>query len=360
MQLDDPARVIAAAFDLGRPLTGLEPVPGGRSHQLWRLRTDRGSWAVKQFNRSREQWWADAFAVATRVEVAAYRAGLSMPRPVPPSTITHPPVGTDSPVGADLSVDPGRPGDLLADVDLGGVLVSVVVHEWCPGTPLPAVDVPPAVLDWVGRTLAALHALPLPAPAGPGATLHDPDEWRDWLDHPPAGNDASFVQAVRGHLPDVDQAIRLATGAWSRLEPALEPVLSHCDVKPDNVLLGTGGPVLVDWEGAAGELAQWEAARAAVTFSRTADGWSREAFRQVLDSYRTAGGHPVPRDPAVFGGLVRRQVNAAAFLLWRALGHRPVGSSQRAAAHEHTLEQLADLRLSLDRIERWTAWLPAA
>jgi len=328
----DLAAAVAAAFGLG-PVRGQpRSVPGGRSHLLWQVRTSTGRWAVKQLNRSREPWWLADYLVAAGVEAAAFRAGVAMPRPVPP---LRPGAGT------------------LADLPIGAGLVSVLVHEWCPGRPLPDLDVPAAVADWVGATLAVLHALPVEPGVAQQYPVYPADEWAVWLRDPPAETSAGFLAAVRDYLPDVDRAERVANQppGW------LTPVRTHRDVKPDNVLVTPDTPILVDWDGAGPDFAEWEAIRAALAFSRTRAGWDRVQFGRTLRAYRAAGGRQIPPEPAAFAGLLRAQVGAAAWLLWRALGHRPVTPPERAAAHGHTLEALADMRASLGQLTVWPHWL---
>ena len=59
------------------------------------------------------------------------------------------------------------------------------------------------------------------------------------------------------------------------------------------------------------------------------------------------------------GETVRADIvrGGAALQLWRALGHRPVTAAERAAAHDHTMEFLTDLRTSLKQLDRWAHWL---
>jgi Ser/Thr protein kinase RdoA (MazF antagonist) len=311
-------RQVAAAFGLGDVVEPRAPVTGGRSHLVWRLRTSRGTWAVKRLNRSREDWWMRDYLVAAQVQLDAYSRGFPMPRPV------HP-------------LEPAAP--LLADVRVGDEVASYLVHEWHDGGPLTT-----DASAWVGTTLASLHRQAVDGIAdGPP---HPVEEWREWLDEAP--ND--FTAAVRAHLPDIAEAWSIATA------PAdLTPVNTHRDVKPDNVLETSAGPLLLDWDGAGVEYAEWELTRAAVYFSRL--GEDRAAFDRVIKSYEAAGGRRPPASPTSFAGLLRVYLGGAAWMVWRALGHRPVTPAERAAAHTHALELLADLRTSLTRLDDWTTRL---
>lgn len=312
-------RLVAAAFGLGDVLEPWTPVKGGRSHLVWRLRTTRGTWAVKRLNRSREDWWMRDYLVAAEVQLDAYSRGFPMPRPV------HP-------------LEPVAP--LLADVRVGEEVFSYLVHEWHDGGPLTE-----DVSAWVGATLASLHRRAA-SDAPPDRSPHPVEEWREWLDEAP--ND--FTAAVRAYLPDIAEARSIATA------PAdFTPVGTHRDVKPDNVLETAAGPLLLDWDGAGPEHAEWELTRAAVYFSRL--GEDRAAFDRVITSYEEAGGRRPPASPTSFAGLLRVYLGGAAWMVWRALGHRPVTPAERAAAHTHALELLTDLRTSLTRLDDWTTRL---
>src|SRR5689334_8732483 len=222
--------MVAQAFDLGPAVGGLRPVTGGRSHLMWKLRTGRGVWAVKQMNRSREPWWMADYGVAAEVEQVAFGRGIAMPRPV------HP-------------VHPVAP--LLADISVNGVDVNFRAHEWCTGRTLEGVDVPAGTLEWVGATLAALHALPVALSAADASQYepHGVDEWLDWLAGDTGADRSDFVSRVRGFLPDIAHATNLVDQASWQPRDQLSPVFTHRDVKPDNVLLTSMSPVLVDWDG---------------------------------------------------------------------------------------------------------------
>lgn len=308
---------MAAAFGLGDVIGTATPVAGARSHLMWRLHTSRGTWAVKRLNRSREDWWLRDYLVSARIQLDAYARGFPMPRPV------HP-------------LEPAAP--LLADVRAGGEIVSYLVHEWREGGP-PATD----VSEWVGTTLAALHTLP--GCGTPDGEPHPVEEWRQWLDET---ND--FTDAVRAYLPEIAEARAMAVDHRD-----LTPVSTHRDVKPDNVLETAAGPLLVDWDGAGPDFAEWELTRAALYFSGL--GENRAAFDTVIRSYEAAGGRRPPASSAAFAGLLRTYLGGAAWMVWRALGHRPVTAPERAAAHTHALELLADLRTSLSRLDDWVARL---
>ncbi|ASO21190.1 Ser/Thr protein kinase RdoA (MazF antagonist) [Actinoalloteichus hoggarensis] len=382
---DRSAAAVAAAFGLGTVLDEWESVHGGRSHRSWRLRTSEGDWIVKRLNRSRESWWLADHTIAAEIELAAVRRGISMPRPVPPR-------------------DPVAP--LLADLTIDGGPASFLVHEWCSGRAPTAADITPDLADWVGWTLADLHSLSpdVPVDAVPPQTVHSVGEWAAWLDGAAPDVAPGFLGSVRTRLPDVERAVEIVTAALTGPGRGLTPVRTHRDVKPDNVLLTRTAPILVDWDGAGPDVAEWEAVRAASAFGRaaaspaaaavspsssasptaTAPGpatgggrppglppanppaasraaaGDRHVFGRVLRAYTARSGRRIAPTTDAFAGLLRTQLGGAAWMLFRALGHRPVTPLERAAAHDHALELLADLHVSLTEIPTWTRWLAEA
>jgi hypothetical protein len=67
---------------------------------------------------------------------------------------------------------------------------------------------------------------------------------------------------------------------------AADPVLSHGDIEPYNILVSANGPILIDWESVACQSATLEIGRAALSFG----GKEIEQIRRILQAYVDADG----------------------------------------------------------------------
>jgi Ser/Thr protein kinase RdoA (MazF antagonist) len=311
------AELVAAGFDVDQPTAPLTRVNGGVSHAMFQLHTITGRYAVKRLNVVTEQKWWDAYHAAADIEQAASADGVCMPDRLPPR---------------------------VAALDLDGTRHHWQLHRWCDGqNPTEPVD---DIADWTGATLAVLHRR-----SGGDLTarldLYPLDSWHEWLE----GHDTTFAQQVRQHLPTVAAALK----HLGRPGPALTPVGTHRDIKPDNVLLTATGPVLLDWDGAGPDTAEHELLRSALAMGFE----QQRPFTRTIAAYRHAGGRPIPADPTLFHGIVDAQLRTAEWLLWRALGHRDDDPATRAQAATECLARLHGTAKSLRRIPEWASWLTA-
>src|SRR5438105_15044764 len=155
-----PERAVADAFDLGTPLRPPVAVPGGLMNSMWRLDTDRGSFAVKQFHRDFDNpAYMPGLEQGLRIERAALVAGIPMPRPV---------------------VLPGTDRCLVEIPRPDGPPHTIRVHEWVDGRAPGSGDNPAELGAGIGALLARLHALNLPVAETVADLLsvHGTDEWR--------------------------------------------------------------------------------------------------------------------------------------------------------------------------------------
>jgi hypothetical protein len=141
-------RQVCRIFALGAPVGDWTVVPGARSHTMWSLTTETGRYAVKVFDRivddTRSAGWRQRLKDAVSLELAAWRAGLPLPRPVPV-------------VGSDETA-------MLAEVPSSIGAVTIRVHEWVDANPVPESTAEPGLAAAIGSVLAGIHQLALTCP----------------------------------------------------------------------------------------------------------------------------------------------------------------------------------------------------
>jgi Ser/Thr protein kinase RdoA (MazF antagonist) len=314
----------AEAFGLGGLSRAPEPLPGGGPALRWRVTTERGSWMVKT-HEAPEARHLHGMLVSSALELAAYRAGAAMPRPV------------------------GRPD---AEAGLWHRVGDTYVRaaEWVEGTPPPVNT--RALGAWLGRTMATIERLDLPGdPSAEGAyVLHPMADWHRWID---AGAAAGVLD--RAETAEVKATVAEATGlveAGLRSASAAGQVFRvvHRDTNARNILLTARGPVLVDFDSAAPEVPWWEAVYQALDFARHD---MPGMVHTVLDAFVEAGGARGPAEPEAFAGLVRGVLSGFAHHLRLAAGCEPATASRRAAEVQRIRPFIAGLPDVLRRIDGW-------
>lgn len=213
---------IASTFGLGRLVAAPEPVTGGLSNDLWRVRTESGDYAVKRMvTNATHPGFVTNVESAYAIEQRAWLAGVPMPEPVP---------------------DPAT-GRALARID--GSLVRV--HRWVHGTP---------GLREPAELLAAIHAAGRSRRAAPPEPVWDGSRWGP----------------------------ELATLARRVAEAPAEVLVvdSHGDLDPKNTLLRDDGVLIaLDWDAAGPVSAVREAVAVALDFG----GARPAAFGAALLAY---------------------------------------------------------------------------
>jgi Ser/Thr protein kinase RdoA (MazF antagonist) len=245
------AEWVVAVFDLGR--VGEAPIFAARGElgEVWRLTTDRGTWAVKRLLAPIEASTGDD----VDFQLAALAAGVSLPRPV--RTVT----------GAAVAVGPDGVGHR--------------VYEWVDFAADGRVD--PAV---AGELLGRIHFLAWPAT--------EVDPW--YREPPPTARWPALVAAAREarapwaglleeRVGDIVVGIEVALGA-ENAAGAGGLIRCHLDFNADNVLLDRDGRTwLIDWENSGGAFASQELAQALVEF-----GGVEGAEGQFLAGYASSRG----------------------------------------------------------------------
>ncbi|MFM9541824.1 phosphotransferase enzyme family protein [Streptomyces turgidiscabies] len=272
------ADLIAETYALGAGPWTTEPVTRGALGQIWKLSGDGSSWAIKEllFGCDEEQVHREA-----ALRQAAENLGIASPRIIPNrhgSYVTHLPPS------------------------VGGSYVKL--YDWIDGTMADASD--PDILDWFGRTMALLHQ------AGEGAS-EVPNPWyeqcpreADWQDLHKKVHEAGLPwsdalgQFIATSAPELAQ--------WVTPSDPDGLVTSHRDLQPQNVLVGSNGPVLLDWDNAGPVSAERELASAVYVWAGR-NQIDLGSARRLARSYRSAGGRAAIKGPQSFSMLFATDVN---------------------------------------------------
>jgi aminoglycoside phosphotransferase (APT) family kinase protein len=237
-------------------------VHGGFANRLYRLDTDRGSFAVKELNLLDRRWIYRVEEVF-RFERAAFAAGIPMPEPV-------------------------------------AVSRDMLVHRWVEGETVPEAPVPAAFGFEIGEILARIHALDV---EWVDESIEEPTP-RDWADlaeravatgQPWAKELASQVETFLAIAHFVDTC--------ERPGPV---VLTHKDIQPWNLLARDGRPVVLDWELSGMLDLSGELGSTALSLAKGPgfDDIEPTIFRSVLDGYVAGGGALPPPGPSWFVYLI--------------------------------------------------------
>jgi Ser/Thr protein kinase RdoA (MazF antagonist) len=328
---------IAAAFGLGRPTEPLVAIASGPSavHRLWRLSTTRGRFAVKALGQDPP---ADGDLATlegpTRLELAAWAAGIPMPRPcLVPGT------------GAGLAVitEPGLPSLLVR------------VHEWVDGHP-PTAPATQELAAALGEALAILHRLQVHG--DPDARIdswyrvaHGTPHWRRLADHA-ADAGRSWVGRLEAALPLLAEVEALVA---ARAAEAVPLRVCHSDVVPGNVLVAADGrPLLLDWDDAGPWNTTEEIAAAVVSWSTGPKG---EPCQQVglamVQGYQRAGGVIGATSPTVLAGSLSAVANWLELNLRRSLDPT-AGDRATQRAEAEVTQALDELAWLMTWRQRWT------
>ena len=318
-------RAVADAFGLGLPVDAPAALPGGGSARRWRLRTDRGIWMVKTYAEPAD-WERQQMRDAGALERAAYAAGLAMPRPVEPTGTA---IGLWQPVGSGYAR----------------------VTEWVAGT-APATNTVP-LARWLGRTLATIDRLGLPADPSLGVayTLYPPADWRRWLADARAAGLLERREAADAAAAVADLTALVTAALATR--PTFQ--LGHRDANARNVLLTGHGPVLIDFDSAGPEVPWWGTVYHAWDLARADLAVLAPA---VLDAYAEHGGRLGPADATAFAGAARGVLDGFAFHLRVATGDRPVDPDRRAAAVRNLPLYVRGIPEMPGLIDGWVRLLP--
>ncbi|HVB42420.1 MAG TPA: aminoglycoside phosphotransferase family protein [Streptosporangiaceae bacterium] len=329
---------VLAAFGIEGTATAMTPVRGAWSNRVYRVDAGKHSFAVKEM---RNPWadpnWSHWLAESWAFERHALAAGVAAPRPVP-----------NPADGGCLAWVPRR-DPALSD------RVPVRLHRWVDGRQVAPAPVTPQIAGWAGQVLALLHGMkirPTDRSLFPVLNFDTADRWPELADaahwhgatagHQQCATWADLMDTVR---PCVALMADLARSAGQLPE---EEVLTHGDVDQKNLIVSSDGPVLCDWDLAAPLVPRRELADVALSLAGTE---AAEIAREVVRSYRRAGGDDTDIDTVDLGPSMMTGLDWVAFNVERAIGARPASRAETALAHELLPGLLAAIPRQLEKAE---------
>jgi Ser/Thr protein kinase RdoA (MazF antagonist) len=228
----------------------------------------------------------------------------------------------------------------------GSGAAPVRLHRWVESTAVPRAPVGRDLAQWVGGTLATVHALAL-RPTAPDlysgrVGLTTTAVWPDLV--------ARSRAACASWAEDLAAAEDVASRASALLEPwdPADEILCHGDVDQMNLLLAPDGPQLCDWDVVLPRLPAHDLAEAALSMAS----WrSPDVVADVVEAYREAGGEPRPLVATDLGPSLASRLGWIRFTVDRGLQAGPAGheglEAPDVAALVRDLEHRVDVAVSL-------------
>ena len=299
----EAGEIIAACYDLGAPLGEPRYADRGELGRIWRLDTDRGSWAVKESD-------VPVSEAGAAADVAFQRAAAALGVPLPLPVLT-------------------RDGNVVVPAASASLAsASLRVYEWVDLLPGAVVDA-----SVIGEIAARLHTVEHP-PAGPvEAWFAEPlgdGAWRRLLANALAA-DASWAPALARSLAELIEADAI-------VEPP-DPVgvaTCHRDLNRENVRPASDGAVVViDWENSGSLPPERELA---MILADIAADLSDDAAAAAYESYQSVGGPARLRGTADFSAALAVQGHLLRFYGERALdGSAAEADRARAERRLHSM-----------------------
>jgi aminoglycoside phosphotransferase (APT) family kinase protein len=300
---------VTAAFGIDGRAGPLVPVPGAWSNRVFRLVVGAEPYAVKELlNPWADPRWLDWVHAAYRFERRAIAAGVAAPAPI---------------------ANPSDGGCVAwVERDGHGPLASVRVHRWVEGRSPGVGPVDLTVARWAGHALATLHRLgvrPEDRTIFPVPDKTTRDHWPrlvEAAEHAGA-TWAPHLSEATGYVDTIADLVR----AGGQLPH--EEVMTHGDLDQKNIILGRSGSAVCDWDVAAPWVPRRELADTALSLAA----WEQfDVAREVVRSYRRAGGADTRIEPPDLGEPLMTGVDWIAFNVERALGLRAALPSDIARA----------------------------
>jgi thiamine kinase-like enzyme len=256
---------ICIAWDLGHPLSLPVKVHGGLLHRMWRVDTDKASYAVKQLSKNIHltEIVRGEYELSEKLASEFAKHGIQAISAIP------------------------KAKKYLVDIDDA----TFIIYPWVDAKTLNKEEVSALHAIKIAKLLADIHRLNLFAPEIKIVTydVHTDDEIINLIEHSIALS-LPFSQALktaRSVLLNVNKQYQQAIPSLTRCS-----VVTHSDVDQKNVLWDANcNPILIDWESVRLLNPTYELFIAALDWSGITTGvFNVEVFDAMLTAYQDAGG----------------------------------------------------------------------
>jgi thiamine kinase-like enzyme len=252
-------------FHLGTPKQTPERVYGGLLHAMWRLDTDKGSYAIKQLSKDIE---LKNDRVIKNYELSERIASRFVTQGIPG-------------ICAIIQYDK----HLFVTEETG-----FLVYPWVDGKVLDGNVVSESHALKIAVILAKMHCLDLNEPeiTQPECYTHTQEKILQLFDK--AENfDCPFVADLRKNQNN----ILVANEAYQKAIPILKKhtIISHGDLDQKNVLWDIdNNPILIDWESACKVNPTYDIINTAFYWSGITSNFDQDLFFKMINTYQKSGG----------------------------------------------------------------------
>ncbi len=261
----DHLRYLCSHHGLGAPLSAPTEVTGGFHHEMWRVETESGTYAVKQLSPDVD--------LNNEDKVRGFNVSEAIAE-------------TFASVGIAAVVALKAADDYLTIVGDRGYLV----YPWCDYTALPIGQADEHHGLEVARLLARMHGADIQVAGIKETELAAfPVERVDELAREAAEGHPLCAVSLSSHRQRLGEIVALHNKAIVELNKEL--VICHGDLDQKNILWDDlDRPVIIDWECAGKLNPTYEIVQAALDWSGAASELRPGLFRRMLEAYQDAGG----------------------------------------------------------------------
>jgi Ser/Thr protein kinase RdoA (MazF antagonist) len=324
---------VCDAFELGKPVSTPQLVTGGFLHRVWRIKTTKSLFAIKELNREVISEYNAHQRFRQSEQIAAAFATKNLP------VIT--------------ALD-GLEGPLL---EIPGA--TVMVFPWVNGEVLPSTSVGTEQARLIGKLLASMHRIDLPFNnlKYQEVELFSAEEWASFVQYA-EGRRLPCVDSLRDILPEILTWSQLAIQSNERLKRKL--VVSHRDLDQKNVVwIDCHTPILLDWESAGLVNPTLEIIGAALSWSGQIVGSLRkDIFLELILGYREYNEITQSDVYDAMVGWISGRLSWLRYNIRRASASSASFSRvDRALRLEITLNTIKSIRSFSSDFEIWMGWI---